>query len=731
MSAQPSSTDPTPTDDSATDLQSLQYDSLCTPPVMVDPAIWDASSAESMSVVLPAGYDESDGQSHGDDSSPLPSGTVAEQLLQPPHIIAADTVAEPTLEPTTELTEPVPTAEAAVEPPPKKKKKKAKAAADAPDAPAADPEGFADMPLTAAVQKAITASGYDIPTDVQTRIIPLILDGRDVLAQSQTGTGKTAAFALPILSRLSTKPGPPQVLVLAPTRELAMQVSESFSTYGNHMKGLKIATLYGGQDYEVQFRSLDRGAQIIVGTPGRTIDHIKRGSLDIGELKTLVLDEADEMLNMGFLEDVEFVLEQTPPGRQIALFSATLPGPIRQIADRFMTDAATVTIERQTMTASGIMQRALFVPPKDKIEVLRRLLEVEETDGVIVFTKTKDATIGVAEDLNRAGVSAVALNGDMPQRTRERTIDAFKSGRVDILVATDVAARGLDVPRISHVINFDMPHDTESYIHRIGRTGRAGREGVAIIFCTHAQRGKLRNIERVTKQPIEIIDAPGAENVNESRAARLKQAITDVTANEDLTTFKEVITRYAEESGKPLELIAAALAFQAHGGRQFFVRELPQQARGGFDRADRHGRDEHFGGDREDRGPRRQIGAPRPGMVRYQVAVGFRDGMRPGNLVGAIANEAGLDGSQIGPIDIKGSYATVDLPDGMPAPVFDTLQQTRVAGKPLRLRPFDPGKAPRHEGGGFHGGGGHGGGGGGGFRGKPKKFGGKKKFRKA
>ncbi|NNE00702.1 MAG: DEAD/DEAH box helicase, partial [Pirellulaceae bacterium] len=461
------------------------------------------------------------------------------------------------------------------------------------------PLTFSDLPLSDAVKQAVKMSGYETPTPIQAEIIPHMLAGRDLLAQSQTGTGKTAAFALPILSRVNTKRRAPQVLVLAPTRELAIQVANSFSTYAACLPKFNVMAIYGGQDYEPQLRQLRRGVQVVVGTPGRVIDHIKRGTLDLSSIECLVLDEADEMLNMGFLEDVEFVLEQTPDKRQIALFSATLPAPIRKISERYLVDPAKVTIKKKTMTADSIRQRALFVTPRDKVAVLKRILEAESTDGVIVFTKTKDATITVAEQLVREGLSAIALNGDMPQKVRELTIDQLKSGKLDILVATDVAARGLDVTRVSHVFNFDLPHDTESYIHRVGRTGRAGRKGEAIIFLTNGQRNKLRMIERVTKQPIEVVQPPSTDQINAFRVERFKQRITDVTGARDLTMFKELIAEYAEETGKPMEQIAAALAHISQQGRPFLMKDLPQPKR--RDRNDRGQRGERNGNGRSDR----------------------------------------------------------------------------------------------------------------------------------
>ena len=553
-----------------------------------------------------------------------------------------------------------------------------------------DEPRFIDLALRDEVQEAVKASGYDKPTAIQSEIIPHMLAGRDVLAQSQTGTGKTAAFALPILSRIEIGRKKPQVLVLTPTRELAIQVAKSFSTYAGSLKGFSVAAIYGGSDYSTQFRQLQHGVEVVVGTPGRVIDHIKRGTLDLSELKCLVLDEADEMLNMGFLDDVKFVLEHTPNGRQVALFSATLPPPIRTIAQQYLNDPARITIKMKTMTADSIRQRALFVMARDKVDVLKRLLEVEETDGVIIFTNTKDASVTIAEQLNREGLSAIALNGDMPQKTRERTIEQLKAGHLNILVATDVAARGLDVTRVSHVFNFDVPQDSESYIHRIGRTGRAGRNGEAIIFLTNAQRGRLKFIERATKQEIEIVQPPTADDINAIRIKRFTQRIAETAAGHDLTIFETMITQFAEESETPIVKIAAALAQIGQQGRPFLVKDQPRRKE--FERSESRG-------DRVSRGSTpqrarnaesgkpdsRQIGPPAAGKDRYRIEIGWNDGVKVGNIVGAIANEGGIGGEHIGPIKIHDSFATVDLPAGMPREIFNTLQRTRVAGKPMQM----------------------------------------------
>lgn len=551
--------------------------------------------------------------------------------------------------------------------------------------------GFADLSLRGEVEQAVLKSGYEKPTAVQAQIIPYMLDGRDVLAQSQTGTGKTAAFALPILSRIESDREKPQVLVLAPTRELAIQVAKSFSTYAGSLPGFSVAAIYGGQDYSVQFKQLRRGVDVVVGTPGRVIDHIKRGTLDLSGIDCLVLDEADEMLNMGFLEDVQFVLDQTPDDRQIALFSATLPAPIRVISQRYLKDPARITIQKKTMTADCIRQRALFVAPFEKIDTLKRLLEVEETDGVIVFSNTKDSTVSIAEQLNGEGLSAIALNGDMPQKVRERTIEQLKSGQLNILVATDVAARGLDVTRVSHVFNFDVPQDTESYIHRIGRTGRAGRKGEAIVFLTNGQRGKLRYIERATKQPIEVVQPPTANDINAIRIKRFTQRITDMATDQDLTMFEDMISAFAEESEIPMVKIAAALAQIGQQGRPFLAMDRPRRKQNDrYNEGSGRSKSRVAGQRDSQRGKgqtdSRQVGPAQQGKVRYRVEVGRNDGVKPGNIVGAIANEGGIAGEHIGPIRIHDRFSTVDLPEGMPREVFQTLQNTRVTGKQLQLR---------------------------------------------
>ena len=576
------------------------------------------------------------------------------------------------------------------------------------------PTLFSDLGLSQEVVLSVQMSGYIHPTQVQAEIIPQMLAGRDVLVQSQTGTGKTAAFALPILSRLTlgrkrphSDRSLPQVLVLTPTRELAQQVSQAFETYGNCLQGLRVLSIYGGADYNPQLRHLKSGVDVIVGTPGRIVDHLIRGTLRLEGLQCLVLDEADEMLKMGFQEEVEQILERTPKEKQMALFSATMPHSIRKIADSHLVDPALVTIQKKTLTAESIVQRCVFVPERDKLELLTRLLELEETEGVIVFTKTKDSTIRVAEQLSEQGFSAAALNGDLPQARRQQTVDRLKSGQLNFLVATDVAARGLDVQRISHVFNYDLPHDGESYVHRIGRTGRAGRTGIAYIFLTPQQQRKLGLIEKVTKQPIEVVEIPRARQINIKRVERFKAQLTDTIASQDISCFHKMVAEYALENDTDLFTIAAALAQQAHGQRPFFLKDMKlseQSSNGDFRRGgsrDRNGASgearsmarDNRRSDRPANGKFRGSKRPRhpaTGMERYQLAVGSNDGVRPGNIVGAIANEAGIHGSEIGPIDIGPVFSTIDLPRGLSKGVLNLLRHTWVSGKQLKIRPYLP-----------------------------------------
>ena len=554
------------------------------------------------------------------------------------------------------------------------------------ETPAATPS-FKDLALSESLLQALENVGYETPSPIQAQIIPLMMAGRDVLGQAQTGTGKTAAFALPVLSRLDLKQKDPQVLVLAPTRELAIQVAEAFQSYAAQIKGFHVLPIYGGQDYTTQLRQLNRGAHVIVGTPGRVMDHMRRGTLRLDQLKTLILDEADEMLRMGFIDDVEWILEQTPAGRQTALFSATMPSEIRKIAQKYLNHPEQVTIKVKTATAENIRQRYWFVSGIHKMDALTRILEAENFDGMIIFVRTKTATIEVAEKLEARGFSASAINGDMSQALRERAIDNLKSGKLDILIATDVAARGLDVDRITHVVNYDIPYDTESYIHRIGRTGRAGRTGDAILFVSPREKRLLANIEQATKQKVEEMQLPSTEFINNTRITRFKQRITDTLAVEELSFYSQLINQYQVEHNVPVSDIAAALAKMLQGDTPLLLKEPTKKPRKDFvEERQSAGR----GRDR-DQGPKREKGrVSQVEMELYRIEVGHSDGVKPGNIVGAIANETGIDGDHIARIKIEEHYSTVELPAGMPKDLFQALKKVRVAGKSLDISRLDP-----------------------------------------
>ena len=554
---------------------------------------------------------------------------------------------------------------------------------------------FADMNLTAPLMKALKDVGYESPSPIQAETIPLVMAGKDLVGQAQTGTGKTAAFALPLLSRIDLKKKLPQVLVLAPTRELAIQVAEAFQTYAKHIKGFHVLPIYGGQDYNIQLRPLKRGVHVIVGTPGRVMDHMHRGTLKLDELDCLVLDEADEMLRMGFIDDVEWVLEQLPDQRQIVLFSATMPNEIRKIAKKHLKDPEQVTIKTKTSTVETTNQRYWMVSGAHKLDALTRILEAENTDGVIIFVRTRITTVELAEKLQARGYTAFALNGDIQQKQRERTITQLKSGKLDILIATDVAARGLDVDRISHVINYDIPNETEAYVHRIGRTGRAGRTGEAILFVTPREQHWIRRIEKATRQKIKMMELPSTDIINDKRVARFKQNITDALAREGLEFYQTLIEEFQQEHNIPATEIAAALARLVQGKEPLLLREIPagrkdHKRREGKSRSESKGRSETRGRDdsRESlRSPKRKgrQRAPEAGMETYRIEVGHDHEVQPGNIVGAIANEAGLDSRNIGRIDIRDNYSFVDLPEGMPKDVFMDLKKTWVAGQKLNI----------------------------------------------
>ncbi len=540
--------------------------------------------------------------------------------------------------------------------------------------------GFKQFPFPPALFQSLDDVGYEQPSPIQAQMIPHMLAGRDVIGQAQTGTGKTAAFALPILSQIDIGQKNPQVLVLTPTRELAIQVAEAFQKYAKYMKGFHVLPIYGGQDYNIQLRPLKRGVHVVVGTPGRVMDHLRRKSLRLDGLKTLVLDEADEMLRMGFIDDVEWILEQTPEQRQIALFSATMPPAIHKIARTYLHDPVEIHIKEKTTTAKTIRQRYWVVSGLHKLDALTRILEAEESDGIIIFTRTKNTTVELAEKLEARGYACAAINGDMVQKQRESTIERLKKGMLDILIATDVAARGLDVSRISHVINYDIPHDVESYTHRIGRTGRAGRSGEAILFVAPRERRMLATIEHVTRQKIEKLELPTTETINNKRIAKFYQKITDTLAEEGLDFYQKLIMQYEQEHNIPAIEIAAALARIAQGNTPLLLkkshkREIPQHEK------QHSGKREHS----ERRSRRQGDSKPETGMQRYRIEVGHNDKVKPGNIVGAIANEAGLDSKDIGRIQIFESYSTVDLPEGMPKDIFMDLKKTWVCQKKLNI----------------------------------------------
>ena len=551
---------------------------------------------------------------------------------------------------------------------------------------------FDQLGLSAPLLAALEEVGYETPSPIQAETIPVLLSGRDLVGQAQTGTGKTAAFALPLLSRIDLSLQQPQVLVLAPTRELALQVAEAFQRYASKLKGFHVLPIYGGQDFKPQLQRLRRGAHVVVGTPGRVMDHIRRGTLVLDSLKALVLDEADEMLRMGFIDDVEWILEQTPPKRQVALFSATMPKEIRRIASAYLREPAEVSIKVKTTTAETIKQRYWTVSGFHKLDALTRILEAEEFDAVLVFVRTRIATVELAEKLAARGHNTAALNGDIVQKQREKTVSDLKSGKLDIIVATDVAARGLDVQRISHVINYDIPYDTEAYVHRIGRTGRAGRKGEAILFVAPRERRMLAAIERATRQKITRMELPSTEEINDRRVATFKQRITDTLADEGLDFYQQLIESYRLEHNIPAIEIAAALAKLAQGDQPLLLKNAPKPkaARKERERDDSSKRER--GKDKKGGKQSRQPGQEpdMPSMVPYRIEVGERDGVKPANIVGAIANEAGLEGQYIRRIDIHEDHTTLELPDGMPRDIERILKKAWVCGKQLHIRSLEP-----------------------------------------
>ncbi|PKQ26107.1 MAG: ATP-dependent RNA helicase [Actinobacteria bacterium HGW-Actinobacteria-4] len=556
-------------------------------------------------------------------------------------------------------------------------------------APADEPHTttFSDLGLEGPVLKALQDVGYETPSAIQAATIPALLAGRDVIGLAQTGTGKTAAFALPILARLDRTQKQPQALVLAPTRELALQVCEAFERYSSHTKGVHVLPVYGGQGYGVQLSALRRGVHVVVGTPGRIMDHLDKGTLDLSELKYLVLDEADEMLKMGFAEDVETILSSTPADKQVALFSATMPAQIRRLSAKYLRNPEEITVKQKTTTSVNLTQRYLIVSYPQKVDALTRILEVENFEAMIVFTRTKNETETLAEKLRARGYAATAISGDVAQVQRERSIAQLKDGKLDILVATDVAARGLDVDRISHVVNFDIPIDTESYIHRVGRTGRAGRTGDAISFVTPRERRMLASIERATRQPLTQMHLPSVDDVNSSRLARFDDSITAALARADeIQRFRDIVGHYVEHHDVPEVDVAAALAVVAQGDSPLLLsaedeRFMREEFAGGSgkSRSDRDSRERPGkpGGKRAASGP----------MTTYRIAVGKRHKVEPRQIVGAIANEGGLTRGDFGAIKIHPGFSLVDLPADLSPGVLRKLSSTRISGVLIDLRP--------------------------------------------
>ena len=560
-----------------------------------------------------------------------------------------------------------------------------------------EPSGFAGFGFSDALLKTLNEKGYKEPSPIQAAAFPELMLGRDLVGQAQTGTGKTAAFALPLLERLDKNGSRPQALVLAPTRELAMQVAESFKAYSAGHPHLSVLAIYGGSDFRSQIHALKRGVDVVVGTPGRVMDHMRQGTLDTSGLRSLVLDEADEMLRMGFIDDVEWILDQLPEERQVVLFSATMPSEIRRLSKRYLREPAEITIKTKEKEARRIRQRCITLQNSHKLEALNRVLEAVTGEGVIIFARTKAITLNVSESLEAAGHDVAVLNGDVPQNQRERTVERLRKGTVNILVATDVAARGLDVDRIGLVINYDMPFDSEAYVHRIGRTGRAGRSGEAILFVTPRERRFVNNLERATGQEIEPMAIPSNAEINQSRLDKLRQRLTEAatgepTQSDEAVLLQELLQRVGQEHDLDHSRLALAALTLAIGegpllvqGDESWLQNSGRQNQR-FDR--REGRDGRFndrGGDR--RRPERSSRPPEDNMERFRVEVGHRDRVKPGNLVGAIANESGLQGRMIGRIQIFESHSFVDLPKGMPQDVFNSLKRLKVMNRELQISP--------------------------------------------
>jgi len=577
-------------------------------------------------------------------------------------------------------------------------------------------ESFAELGLSEGLLKTLSEVGYETPSPIQAQCIPILLEGRDLIGQAQTGTGKTAAFALPLMEQIDVKLTKPQALVLTPTRELAIQVAEALQSYARHLSGFHVLPIYGGQSYTIQLKQLSRGAHVIVGTPGRVMDHLERKTLNLDHLKTMVLDEADEMLRMGFIDDVEWILERTPAQHQTALFSATMPEQIRRVAQKYLVEPCEIKIKSATATVAAIRQVYWQVSGMHKLDALTRILEVEEDfDAAIIFVRTKTATVELADKLAARGYAAAALNGDLNQQMRERVIEQLKSGALDIVIATDVAARGIDVPRVSHVVNYDIPYDTEAYVHRIGRTGRAGRTGNAILFVAPREIRMLRTIERATRSPIAPLTLPSRADVTNKRVSDFKQKVVEVLNAEGLDFFSNIVSQIAEEQNVGAEEVAAALAMMAQEGKPLQIGgEDPPPARhaamddsrrpASFSDRERKPRFEERSerprfedrGDKprfEDRGERPRFedkprrAAPAGDMVRYRIDVGRDHGVQVKDIVGAIANEAGIESRFIGRIGLYDESSTVELPAGMPREAENALKRTRVRGVPINLRP--------------------------------------------
>jgi ATP-dependent RNA helicase DeaD len=574
------------------------------------------------------------------------------------------------------------------------------------------PDSFADLGLSETLLKTLIEIGYETPSPIQAQCIPVLLEGHDLIGMAQTGTGKTAAFALPLMEQIDVKLTKPQALILTPTRELAIQVAEALQSYAKNLPGFHVLPIYGGQSYTIQLKQLSRGAHVIVGTPGRVMDHLERKTLNLDNLKTMVLDEADEMLRMGFIDDVEWILERTPAQHQTALFSATMPEQIRRVAQKYLVEPREIKIKSATATVAAIRQVYWQVSGMHKLDALTRILEVEEDfDAAIIFVRTKTATVELADKLSARGYAAAALNGDLNQQMRERVIEQLKSGALDIVIATDVAARGIDVPRVSHVVNYDIPYDTEAYVHRIGRTGRAGRTGNAILFVAPREIRMLRTIERATRSPIAPLTLPSRADVTNKRVSDFKQKVVEVLNAEGLDFFANIVSQIAEEQNVGAEEVAAALAMMAQEGKPLqIVGEDPRPApAAAYDSRDSRPRPASFG-DREERKPRfNERGGDKPSfesrgerprreerparsaptgdMVRYRIDVGRDHGAQVKDIVGAIANEAGIESRFIGRIALYDESSTVELPAGMPGEAANALKRTRVRGVPINLRP--------------------------------------------